>query len=207
RPRGSAGNGAPGEAVHHGIGPGRGGAAAAAQAGGGAGDRSHHAGAGRGDHGGHLRGPASQAGLGRASMKIGRWMAAPLALALSISGATANTAKISGKVKDQDGKPVEGAVVVVQNATMENLVYRQTTGKDGGYQMPSVPYNEQAKTWRISVEKEGYVATHIRMESRNSARTLVGEIVDQNLAPSAGAHELRFVAFGMVKVDYDLGPK
>ncbi|HET9300444.1 MAG TPA: carboxypeptidase-like regulatory domain-containing protein, partial [Candidatus Polarisedimenticolaceae bacterium] len=140
-------------------------------------------------------------------MKIGRWMAAPLALALSVSGVAANTAKINGKVKDQDGKPVEGAVVVVQNATMENLVYRQTTGKDGGYQMPSVPYNEQAKTWRIHVEKEGFVATHIRMESRNSARTLVGEIVDQNLGPNAGAHELRFVAFGTVKVDYDLGPK
>jgi len=140
-------------------------------------------------------------------MRTGRWVAASLAVALSISGAAANTARIFGKVKDQDGKPVEGAVVVVQNATMENLVYRQTTGKDGGYQMPSVPYNEQAKTWRISVEKEGYVATHIRMESRNSAKTLVGEIVDQKLAPSAGAHELRFVAFGTVKVDYDLGPK
>jgi tetratricopeptide (TPR) repeat protein len=134
-------------------------------------------------------------------------MAASLALALSISGAAANTARISGKVKDQEGKPVEGAVVTLQNATMENLVYRQATGKDGGYQMPSVPYNEQAKTWRISVEKEGYVATHIHMESRNSGKTLVGEIVDQNLGPTAGAHELRFVAFGTVRVDYAVGPK
>ena len=140
-------------------------------------------------------------------MRTGRWVAASLAVALSISGAAANTARIFGKVKDQDGKPVEGAVVVVQNATMENLVYRQATAKDGGFQMPSVPYNEQAKTWRVSVEKEGYVPTHIHMESRNSAKTLVGEIVDQKLGPTAGAHEMRFVAFGSVKVDYDLGPK
>ena len=140
-------------------------------------------------------------------MRTGRWLAASLALGLSITGAAANTARIFGKVKDQDGKPVEGAVVVVQNATMENLIYRQATGKDGSFQMPSVPYNEQAKTWRVSVEKEGLVPTHIHMESRNSAKTLVGEIVDQKLGPTAGAHELRFVAFGTVKVDYDLGPK
>jgi tetratricopeptide (TPR) repeat protein len=134
-------------------------------------------------------------------------MAAPLALALAVSGASANTARISGKVKDQEGKPVEGAVVVVENATMANLIYRQATGKDGGFQMPSVPYNEQARTWKVSVEKEGYVATHIHMESRNSGKTLVGEIVDQDLGPNAGAHEMRFVAFGTVRVDYSIGPK
>jgi len=73
--------------------------------------------------------------------------------------------------------------------------------------MPAVPYNQQAKVWNVSVEKEGYVATHIHMENRNSARTLVGELVDQKLGPNAGTHELRFVGFGQVKLDYELGPK
>ena len=140
-------------------------------------------------------------------MTIGRWVVGTLALASAISLSSANTARIFGKVKDQDGKPVPGATVTVENATLSNLVYTQVTGKDGSFQLPSVPYNEQAKTWRIKVEAEGLVATKIRMESRNSGRTLIGEIVDQKLAPNAGPFELRFVAFGTVKVDYDMGPK
>jgi tetratricopeptide (TPR) repeat protein len=140
-------------------------------------------------------------------MKTVGWGVAGLVFALSVTAASANTARISGKVKDQEGKPVAGAVVTVENATLTNLVYTQTTAKDGSFQMPSVPYNEQAKTWRVKVEAEGYVPTRIHMESRNSGKTLIGDIVDQPLAPNAGPFELRFVAFGTVRIDYEVGPK
>lgn len=141
-------------------------------------------------------------------MTTGRWVAAAAVLALGVSSVLgADTARIFGKLKDADGKPVAGVVVVVENESLENLVYRQTSGKDGSYQLPAVPYNEQAKTWRVRVESDTLAPTKIHLESRNSARTLIAEAVDRNLGPGSGPQPFRFVAFGSVQVDYTLGPK
>ena len=65
----------------------------------------------------------------------------------------AETGTISGTVEDEDGNPLEGAVVRLKDAGSGDVVDTEITGQDGGFQFSDVPFG----SYTVLVSREGYV--------------------------------------------------
>ena len=65
----------------------------------------------------------------------------------------ATTGTVSGTVEDEDGNPLEGAVVRLKDAGSGDVVEVEITGQDGEFGFSDVAYGE----YKVLVTREGYV--------------------------------------------------
>ena len=128
-------------------------------------------------------------------------------IAVTLSGLPAfavGTSEVTGKVLDAAGTPIIGAEVVFTNVTSSTSVYKAVTNKKGVYFIPNLLYNEPGR-WRVAVQAQGYVATHLKVDSRLADRTLVAAF-DSNLSADAPPRELLIRAFGKAVIDFTVVP-
>jgi hypothetical protein len=61
--------------------------------------------------------------------------------------------RISGKVEDQSGKPIEGVQVTAVSPTLENFKLEKTTNKKGKFLLA---FTDSALSYVVELKKEGY---------------------------------------------------
>jgi protocatechuate 3,4-dioxygenase beta subunit len=118
-------------------------------------------------------------------------------------------AAVSGVVQDNDGRPVNGAVVIFGNWRSQDKSFTTRSGPDGRYAFPSFPANaDRLYAMKIVAGKEGYApAVNYISSDRTAERnhnlvlqldrpaTITGSVRDQAGRPVAGAR----VFFGTVQ--------
>lgn len=115
------------------------------------------------------------------------------------SPAAANTSEAQGVVEDLDGNPIVGAVVRFVNVTSSSAVYEIETNKKGRYFLPNLLYYPPGK-WYVTVEAEGFLPRKIKVESRKSDRTLLGEY-ETGMVPET-PQEVMIAGFGKATIDF-----
>jgi tetratricopeptide (TPR) repeat protein len=120
-------------------------------------------------------------------------------VAAAPAGAKIGTTEVSGVVEDADGNPVKDAVVTFTNVTSSSAVYTGKTGKKGTYFIPNLLYYSPG-LWNVTVEAEGYAPQKIKVESRKSDKTIVGEY--ETGLRAGKPHEVKLAAFGFAKIDF-----
>jgi len=78
-----------------------------------------------------------------------------MALVLSALPATAQTGRIGGTVKDQNGQPIKGATVVAENPNAAPQSFTATTDDRGRYSMIGL----KAGSWKITASAPGFQAS------------------------------------------------
>ena len=122
-----------------------------------------------------------------------------LGVLLAASPVVANTSEAQGTVEDVDGNPIAGAIVRFVNTTSSAAVYEVKTDKKGKYFVPNLLYYPPGK-WHVTVEAEGFEPRKIKVESRKSDRTLLGEY-ETGMVPEKPA-EIMIAGFGKAQVDF-----
>src|SRR5262249_3541132 len=129
---------------------------------------------------------------------------APLTLALLATlPAAAATAEVKGKVADEDGKPIPGAVITLTNQVNTTLTYHDTSDKRGNYWLPGVLYNEAATIWNLKIEAKDFTAVKATIDIRTSNKTLLDHF-DRTLKNRGGQLEVKLAAFGTTTADFVL---
>ncbi|MDH4065695.1 MAG: carboxypeptidase regulatory-like domain-containing protein [Acidobacteriota bacterium] len=78
-----------------------------------------------------------------------------LALVLAALPAAAQTGRIGGTVKDQEGKPIKGATVIAENPNAAPQSFTATTDDRGRYSMIGL----KAGAWKVTASAPGFQAT------------------------------------------------
>jgi tetratricopeptide (TPR) repeat protein len=111
------------------------------------------------------------------------------------------TAEVRGTVKDEAGKPVQGAVVTMTNQVNPATHYTDTTDKRGNFWMPGVLYSQAAPIWNLKIELKDWTPIKVKVESRTSNNTLQ-DTFERALQARGGQTEVRISAFGTLKADF-----
>lgn len=114
--------------------------------------------------------------------------------------ARTGTTEVNGSVEDLDGNPVPGAEVTVTSVTSSQTSYTVKTNKKGKYFIPAVLYYEPGE-WFVTLKAEGYSPSKIKVESRKSDRTLVGDIYETGMSAEKPPRVL-LKAFGKARIDF-----
>lgn len=111
--------------------------------------------------------------------------------------------EVRGSAKDGSKKGIAGVRITLANTKQANLTYSRETDKRGDFWFSGVAYDEVAREWRLSAEKEGFVPLKARVEIRASDKTLVQEF-ETKLGRDSPAVQFPVRAFGEVRVDITL---
>jgi tetratricopeptide (TPR) repeat protein len=133
---------------------------------------------------------------------------AALLLAFSVGGgayAQQGACEVRGSVKDASKKGIPGVKITLTNAKLSQLAYSGETDKRGDFWFSSLAYQESAREWRLTAEKEGYVPMSARVEVRTSDRTLAQDF-EVKLGRDKPGVEFSVRAFGSVRVELTLVP-
>jgi Tfp pilus assembly protein PilF len=108
-------------------------------------------------------------------MKMLLRLSAALAILMTALPALAGTqGRVTGKVTDSAGKPIEGVTVTVTTPAIKNFKLSTKTSSDGRY---GLIVNDATLPYRILFEKEGYVP----VESEKKLSTVEIKTLDQIL--------------------------
>ena len=108
-------------------------------------------------------------------MKMLLRLSAALAILMTALPAQAGTqGRVTGKVTDSAGKPIEGVTVTVTTPAIKNFKLSTKTSSDGRY---GLIVNDATLPYRIHFEKEGYVP----VESEKKLSTVEIKTMDQTL--------------------------
>lgn len=108
-------------------------------------------------------------------------LSAALAILMTALPAQAGTqGRVTGKVTDSAGNPVEGVTVTVTTPAIKNFKLSAKTSSDGRYGMI---VNDATIIYRLRFEKEGYVPA----ESEKKLSTVEIKTVDQTLLKTSEA--------------------
>ncbi len=131
-----------------------------------------------------------------------------LLLLLSVSPASAQVgaSEANGTIEDRDGNPVAGATVTFVPQGNPTLEYTGKSNKKGRYFVPGLWTPKEDDRWNITVEAEGFTAVHVRIESRNVNKVLIGDILEQKLSSRSKIPEIGIRPMGKVKVDLKMTP-
>jgi len=83
----------------------------------------------------------------------------------------AQTAEVSGKVLDVDGKPVANAEVSVSCDAFPDRIYKGTSDKRGNYFVSGVVTSQQAGEWKIGVKAAGLIPLKASLIARMPDKT------------------------------------
>jgi Tfp pilus assembly protein PilF len=115
------------------------------------------------------------------------WLAALAILLTAVPARAATQGRVTGKVTDSAGNPVEGVTVIITTSAIKNFKISTKTGKDGHY---GSIVNDATLMYRMRFEKDGFVPNE--MEKKFSTVDIT--TVDQKLfktgeagAPGAAA--------------------
>ncbi|MGH9458742.1 MAG: tetratricopeptide repeat protein [Thermoanaerobaculia bacterium] len=103
----------------------------------------------------------------------GKLVLAALCLTLLCAPLAFAQARVQGVVLDEEGKPIEGAVVTLQNPEAPDVVKPIKTRKNGKW----AALLPMGGAWNIDIEKEGYVPGRGSMQISEVGRTPPLEIV------------------------------
>ena len=84
-----------------------------------------------------------------------------LGTAFSFSQAQLGKGRISGTVVDENGKPLEGALIVVQSLKSEAKL-QSYSDKKGHFAVLGMGTGQ----WRVTASKEGYISSYLDMPIR-----------------------------------------
>ncbi len=87
-----------------------------------------------------------------------RIFAALTILLLSTAAQAVTQGRVTGKVVDSAGNPVEGATVTITTPSIRSLKISVTTKKDGSY---GFIVNDATMLYDLKIEKEGFVAVNL----------------------------------------------
>ncbi len=87
----------------------------------------------------------------RDARKLLTAMALGVALVVSALPAAAQTGRVGGTVKDQQGQPIKGATVVAENPGLVALVIHRHDGRPG----PLLDHRPPLRQWKITASAPG----------------------------------------------------
>ena len=125
-------------------------------------------------------------------------------LLLPASSALAQTAvsEAQGKITDADGNPLPGVEVVLRSKT-GNTDYSGKSNKKGRLYIPGL-YSPQGDAWTMEIKAEGLTPIHLRVESRNAQRVLMGRIEEMALTFGQKLPELQIRPLGVIRIDIQM---
>ncbi|MCP3980440.1 MAG: tetratricopeptide repeat protein [bacterium] len=109
----------------------------------------------------------------------------------------------NGRVVDQEGNPVQGAVVSF-HPVGGKFEYKGKTNKKGKYFIDGL-INSNNDKWTITFEGEGVLPVKFRIESRTVNRVLIGDVMEQSMKPGASIPEIVIKPLGSATVDLTVG--
>src|ERR1700674_2298217 len=108
-------------------------------------------------------------------------LSAALAILMAALPPQAGTrGRVTGKVTDSAGKPLEGVIVTVTTSAIKNFKMSTKTSADGRY---GLIVNDATLMYRLHFEKAGYVP----VESEKKLSTVEIKTVDQTLLNTSAA--------------------
>ncbi len=129
-----------------------------------------------------------------------------LMLAVSPASAQVGASEANGTIEDRDGNPVAGAEVTFVPQGNPTLEYTGKSNKKGKYFVAGLWTPKENDRWNITVEAEGFTPVHVRVESRNVNKVLIGDILEQKLSSRTKIPEIGIRPMGKVKVDLKMAP-
>lgn len=118
----------------------------------------------------------------------------------------ANTAEVTGEIKDTNGDPVQGALVRCWAASNPSLVYDGKTNKKGRFYIPGLVHPRQDDVFVFEIEYEGWVPVEVTIENRTVNRVLLGDPLTKKLAPGQEIPKVPIVPLGKARLDATLAP-
>ncbi len=129
-----------------------------------------------------------------------------LLVAVSPASAQVGASEANGTLEDRDGNPVAGATVTFVPQGNPTLVYSGKSNKKGRYLVAGLWTPKENDRWNITIEAEGFTPVHVRVESRNVNRVLIGDIMEQKLSSRTKIPEIGIRPMGKVKLDVTMAP-
>lgn len=114
-------------------------------------------------------------------------------------------AEAQGKVTDADGNPLAGVWVLLKAKTGKTE-YKGKSNKKGRFFVPGL-YSPQGDAWTLKIDAEGLVPIHLRVESRNAQRVLMGNIEQVDLKFGQKLPILQIRPLGVIRIDIQLAPE
>jgi tetratricopeptide (TPR) repeat protein len=126
-----------------------------------------------------------------------------LAILASLPARAQATAEVTGRVVDESGKGVPGAVITMTNQVNQKATYNDTSDKRGNFWMPGVLYNQAAPIWNLKIELKDHTPVKVKVEARTSNNTLLDSF-ERALKDRGGQIDVRISAFGTLKVEFSV---
>jgi len=116
----------------------------------------------------------------------------------------ANTSSGRGLVVDNAGNPLADVTVTFRNTASDKAVYATKTNKKGRFVLDGLLYYETGR-WIMTAELEGWVATHMKVESRTETAVVGKTAID--LSPDKKPMEIIVRPFGVAEVEFTMTPR
>lgn len=136
-------------------------------------------------------------------MRTGTVFAAALA-ALLASGLAhgVGVSEAKGKVVDAEGQPVVGATITFTPVSPPKTPYEGKTDKRGNFWIPNLLYRPPGD-WEVTIQAEGFYTGKVKVVSRTSDRTLLGEF-ESKVRVGGSQLQVRIAGLGEVTLDFEL---
>ena len=118
----------------------------------------------------------------------------------------AGTSEATGAVKDQEGNPIVGAVLIFAPGNENAAEFTGKTNKKGRYYIPGLFNPHPDSDWSVKIEAEGFLPVEMRIESRTVNKVIVGAIETVALHAGTKIPEVRIRELGTIKIDWTVAP-